>query len=54
MNEAKIQLRLPPHVRDWLAGAAKHADRSMNGQMVAILKEKMAESSAATRKGAAK
>jgi hypothetical protein len=43
MNEAKVQLRLPPHVREWLADAAKRADRSMNGQMIAILKEKMAE-----------
>lgn len=38
-HEAKIQLRLPIDVRDWFrVHAAKH-NRSMNGQMIAILKE---------------
>lgn len=41
MNEAKIQLRLPGQVKDWLSDVAKQNDRSMNGQMVAILKEQM-------------
>ncbi len=45
MNEAKIQLRLPEKVRNWLSEVAKQNDRSMNGQMVAILKERMAGTS---------
>lgn len=40
-EEVKLQLRLPLDVRDWLRGESKSHDRSMNGQMVAILKEKM-------------
>jgi hypothetical protein len=38
-KEAKIQLRLPLQLRDWFrVFAAKH-DRSMNGQIVAMLRE---------------
>jgi hypothetical protein len=39
-NEAKIQLRLPASLRDWFAEFAKQANRSMNGQMIELIKEK--------------
>ena len=40
---AKLQLRLPEDLKKWLEENALLNDRSMNGQVVAILKEKMAE-----------
>jgi hypothetical protein len=40
MNEAKIQLRLPAPLRDWFKSYADSANRSMNGQMIELLKEK--------------
>ena len=40
---AKLQLRLPEDVKKWLEEEALRNDRSMNGQVVAILKEKMVE-----------
>ena len=42
-TEAKVQLRLPADVHQWLVKFAADNDRSMNGQMVAILREKMRE-----------
>lgn len=49
-QEVKIQLRLPVDVRDWLKVDAKSHERSMNGQMVAMLKEMMAVSAAKNEK----
>lgn len=40
-NDAKIQLRLPIELRDWFAAHCKEHDRSMNGQMIVILKNLM-------------
>lgn len=40
-NEVKIQLRLPLDVRDWFAQYSARNDRSMNGQMIVLLREKM-------------
>jgi hypothetical protein len=40
VNEAKIQLRLPIALRDWFKSYADSANRSMNGQMIELLKEK--------------
>lgn len=42
MDEAKIQLRLPRDLRDWFAQFSKRASRSMNGQMIELIKEKQA------------
>lgn len=39
----KTALRLPPDVHEWVKAAAKQSDRSMNNQIVAILKEKKAQ-----------
>ncbi|UIY58269.1 Arc family DNA-binding protein [Burkholderia cepacia] len=39
-GEAKIQLRLPAEVRDWFKGFAEQHSRSMNGQMIELIKEK--------------
>jgi hypothetical protein len=45
--EAKMQpgekmfLRLPPEIKSWLEKDAKRNDRSMNGQVVALLRERM-------------
>lgn len=43
-KEVKLQLRLPVDVRDWLKSESKAHDRSMNGQMVAFLREMMGKS----------
>lgn len=37
----KFQLRLPSDVKAWLEADAERSDRSMNGQVVAILRERM-------------
>jgi len=37
--EVKMQVRLPTDIRDALAQDAKNNQRSMNGQIIAILKE---------------
>lgn len=42
-QEAKVQLRLPADVHQWLVKFAAENDRSMNGQVVSILREKMRE-----------
>lgn len=39
-DEAKIQLRLPMDVRDWFKQFADQHNRSMNGQMIELIKEK--------------
>jgi len=41
MQGTKFQLRLPHDVKQWLEGDAQRNDRSMNGQVVAILRERM-------------
>ncbi|TAM50194.1 MAG: Arc family DNA-binding protein [Paraburkholderia sp.] len=38
-HEVKMQLRLPVEIRDALAADARDNNRSMNGQIIAILKE---------------
>lgn len=37
--EVKMQVRLPVEIRDALSQDAKNNNRSMNGQIIAILKE---------------
>lgn len=41
MQGIKFQLRLPADVKNWLELDAKRSDRSMNSQVVAILRERM-------------
>lgn len=41
MQGIKFQLRLPADVKTWLELDATRSDRSMNGQVVAILRERM-------------
>lgn len=41
MQGIKFQLRLPVDVKSWLELDAKRSDRSMNSQVVAILRERM-------------
>ncbi|MVW64537.1 Arc family DNA-binding protein [Massilia sp. NEAU-DD11] len=55
MQGIKFQLRLPEDVRAWLEADAERNDRSMNGQVVAILRERMKRQTeeAAERKPAA-
>ena len=38
---AKLQLRMPQDIRKWLEEDALKNDRSMNGQVVAVLRERM-------------
>ena len=40
-GDAKLQLRLPQDIKKWLEGDALRSDRSMNSQVVAILRERM-------------
>ncbi|MDB5822165.1 MAG: Arc-like binding domain [Herminiimonas sp.] len=44
MEQIGVMIRLPLDIRNWLAEYAKQQSRSMNGQVVAILKEKMSAS----------
>ena len=37
----KFQLRLPEDVKHWLESDAERNDRSMNSQVIAILRERM-------------
>jgi hypothetical protein len=41
MEAIKFQLRLPADVKNWLESDAVRSDRSMNSQVVAILRERM-------------
>jgi len=41
MQGIKFQLRLPADVKTWLEHDAQRNDRSMNSQVVAILRERM-------------
>lgn len=41
MQWIKFQLRLPSDVKSWLELDAERSDRSMNSQVVAILRERM-------------
>jgi hypothetical protein len=40
-EKAKVSFRIPQDVRDWLAEQARENERTMNGQVVAILRERM-------------
>jgi len=40
-ENAKLQLRLPEDVKRWLKEDALRSDRTMNGQVVAVLRERM-------------
>lgn len=39
-NDVKLQLRLTHEDRDWFSVYAKQANRSMNGQMIELIREK--------------
>lgn len=41
MQGVKFQLRIPEDVKSWLESDAIRNDRSMNGQVIAILRERM-------------
>ena len=41
MQGIKFQLRMPADVKNWLELDAQRSDRSMNSQVVAILRERM-------------
>lgn len=43
MQGIKFQLRLPPDLKAWLEQDAARNDRSMNSQVVAILRERMSQ-----------
>lgn len=40
MKAIGLMVRLPPDVKAWLANEARMNDRSMNGMLVSILREK--------------
>ena len=39
--EARTQIRIPKSVHQWLSDRAKRNDRSMNAELVRILRERM-------------
>lgn len=49
MQGIKFQLRLPADVKNWLELDAERSDRSMNSQVVAILRERMNQQAQATQ-----
>lgn len=53
MQGIKFQLRLPEDVKSWLELDAQRNDRSMNGQVIAILRERMNRQSAEAAEGRA-
>ena len=46
------QTRIPENIHQWLAERAKRNDRSMNAELVRILRERMENESQATNKAA--
>lgn len=40
-NLKKLQLRLPPEIHSWLVEYSKTENRSMNGQIVSLIQDKM-------------
>ncbi|MCP3022277.1 Arc family DNA-binding protein [Cupriavidus basilensis] len=42
-DPVKLQVRLPKDIHEWLAAFAIENDRSLNGQVVAILRRRMSE-----------
>lgn len=42
-HEAKVQVRLPQDVHAWIVNFASRNDRSMNGQIIQILRNMMRE-----------
>lgn len=53
MQGIKFQLRLPADVKAWLEHDAQRNDRSMNSQVVAILRERMNQQALAAQQGQA-
>jgi hypothetical protein len=47
--DKKTQARIPSPVHQWLADRAKTNDRSMNAELVRILKEAMAKEATETQ-----
>ncbi|MFM0488036.1 Arc family DNA-binding protein [Paraburkholderia graminis] len=52
-DEAKIQLRLPADIRDWFKQYSDQRNRSMNGQMIELIKEKRDKEKREAEKGKA-
>lgn len=50
MEIADLKVRMPTEVKDWLASRANENDRSMNSEVIAILKSMMRGQSRRTRK----
>lgn len=46
--ETRTQIRIPKSVHTWLAERAKRNDRSMNAELVRILRERMEADTQAT------
>lgn len=46
-SSEKMHIRLPPEIKKWLEQEAVRNDRSMNNQVVSILREKMQSQDAA-------
>lgn len=42
-DEVKLQFRLPTEIRDWFKAYADAHNRSMNGQMIELLRDLKAE-----------
>ena len=49
-KDVRTQTRIPENVHQWLTERAKRNDRSMNAELVRILRERMENESQATNK----
>lgn len=47
-KDIRTQVRLPENMHQWLANRAKQNDRSMNAELVRILRERMEADTQAT------
>jgi hypothetical protein len=48
--DSALHLRLPQDIKEWLAKDAEANDRSMNAQVVAVLRERMNTQQAGSQK----
>jgi len=53
MESIGVTVRIPVDVRDWICQQAKNDARSMNGQVITILKQAMASAKTSATGGAA-
>jgi hypothetical protein len=51
-SQAQLRIRLPQEIKDWLESEAARNLRTMNAELVVLLREKMAASTTADTRAA--